>query len=1164
MNIKKFVKFFLFGLGAAGFIAMQPVFASVNVTVQPASQVSFIGTNVNFTAQVSTTGGETITSYTWKFSSNNLPPFNVVAGATTSTLTVTNTQLTNSGFYFVSLTYNSGTNIGLTAVSVAANLIVHDQARITSQPQGGFIRATGASASFSVSALGEQPISYQWRQNGTNLVEGGRIVGSTSNSVTINNLITNDTGGYDVVVSNIYTAVTSQVASITVYVPPLIIVQPTNLAVVIGSNAVFQVVEGGALPLSFQWQKNGVILTNGGRISGATNDTLVIASTVTNDNGNYSVTITNIVGITNSIPATLTVLIPPVITSATNTKSQQGFPFTYTATATGSTPITFGAQGLPAGLGIDPVSGVISGIPSVFGIFNVTLFATNAARVAATNLQITLITDVPGITSTNSVNGQQGQPFTYAITASNNPVTFTVTALPVGINFNPVTGVISGVPLYSSTNVITIGVANQYGSDSRNVTLNIATAVPIITSPLVATGVENDTNFVYTITASNSPTVFGAAGLPRGLTINTNTGVISGALTIGGTNNVLIWAANAYGTGSNLLQLAVSYAPLNGLAITDVSFKPGVPYLLDFTFSLRDDPNAVNNSALGNAVLRPPEQIQVQCFEGDVTNQIAVPIPTETAFIVDKALNKELLKTFFVMDYSYSMLVTPDAIPDMQASIEGLINEEPLSAQFGIYEFSADYVAPKLVTGFTSDKKLLTQTIEGIQTNFVNGDYGGTRLYDALAASLTNFTSAVSNEEHFLILLSDGYDDSSQLTVTNGTLDDAIVNLAKTNAVKIYCVGFGPNPNTNVLLDLTTRTQGRYYAAATPADLQTQFALLLKDLDSQYVLRWATLQRGSNAFQPMFTVTVDGITAQFNTSFSNGPAGGTNTNTVPVSLVGFYTNQFYSNNVKIGALTMFADAATNASSVTLNAYYVPRFVREIEVHYRPNYPCTPVMLSSGPGDFLQDWNLAQTNDGSNGFFLTITSPDTNNLLTSIPYGIMGDLVNFQFKYQALSNAQQAFSLFSVVTNIYSNMPPGGQTFTLTNTAFVTNYAALPPFGTPVPWLLSYGYTNNPTNAELIVTNGMPLWQWYLLGLDPRNPSNAFVLPPVQAPQNGGPPLITFNTAVGRTYRVDAAVTLGAWVTLQDNIVGTGLPTTIADNRDLSGVSSMFYRVVAFY
>ncbi len=71
---------------------------------------------------------------------------------------------------------------------------------------------TGGVVNFQVQAEGANPMAYQWRQNGINLNESGRIIGSQSNSLIITNLIVTDTGDYDVVITNNYGSVTSLVA----------------------------------------------------------------------------------------------------------------------------------------------------------------------------------------------------------------------------------------------------------------------------------------------------------------------------------------------------------------------------------------------------------------------------------------------------------------------------------------------------------------------------------------------------------------------------------------------------------------------------------------------------------------------------------------------------------------------------------------------------------------------------------------------------------------------------------------------------------------------------------------------------------------------------------------------------------------------------------------
>jgi hypothetical protein len=175
-------------------------------------------------------------------------------------------------------------------------------------------------------------------------------------------------------------------------------------------------------------------------------------------------------------------------------------------------------------------------------------------------------------------------------------------------------------------------------------------------------------------------------------------------------------------------------------------------------------------------------------------------------------------------------------------------------------------------------------------------------------------------------------------------------------------------------------------------------------------------------------------------------------------------------------------------------------------------------------------------------------------------------VTFQFQFPERLTAQKAFSAFAVDNNVYGIMPPGGQTFLLLNAnQFITAYPLPPPHGTPIPWLVSYGFTNNFAAAELSDPNGngLAVWQDYLAGLNPRDPNSKFVIQPFSEPQPGQPPQITFSTVVGRTYRVESSTTLGGWTILQDYISGTGGNVSVTDNRNLSAVSSVFYRVVVY-
>src|SRR6185437_7855165 len=82
-------------------------------------------------------------------------------------------------------------------------------------------------------------------------------------------------------------------------------------------------------------------------------------------------------------------------------------------------------------------------------------------------------------------------------------------------------------------------------------------AAPAITSATAANGTVG-TAFSYQITATNSPTSYGATGLPAGLSVNTSTGLISGTPTAAGTSTVTLSATNSTGTGNATLSLTIS------------------------------------------------------------------------------------------------------------------------------------------------------------------------------------------------------------------------------------------------------------------------------------------------------------------------------------------------------------------------------------------------------------------------------------------------------------------------------------------------------------------------------------------------------------------------------------------------------------------------------
>ena len=194
-----------------------------------------------------------------------------------------------------------------------------------------------SNAVFSTAVIGTLPLGFQWYFNNTALTDGGGISGSLTPNLAIANVQTNEGGSYQLVASNFIGMATSSVAVLTpVSLPPSFLQLPVSQLVPAGSNVNFSAVVGGTPPYSYQWYFNGNPLADDGmHIAGSATASLNINNLTTSDTGNYSLTVSNLSGVTNAT-ASLTVAVPPVITLQPIGRSvPPGLPTIFNAGATG-------------------------------------------------------------------------------------------------------------------------------------------------------------------------------------------------------------------------------------------------------------------------------------------------------------------------------------------------------------------------------------------------------------------------------------------------------------------------------------------------------------------------------------------------------------------------------------------------------------------------------------------------------------------------------------------------------------------------------------------------------------------------------------------------------------------------------------------------------------
>jgi hypothetical protein len=262
------------------------------VVTQSVGSMTRAGTNVIFS--VSATGSAPLT-YQWYKNSGALTDGGNISGSATSTLKVTSVTTNDSGVYAVVVSNPVGKATSTSTLMVVAPPV------ITAPPVSQAV-TVGSPAAFSVTNSGTAPFTYQW-------FRGTKPVTAATNSVySIGNVTTNYAGGYFVVINNFAGSVTSAVASLTILLPPTITTPPASVALNPGATANLSAVVAGTAPFTYQWLKNGLPLTDGGKISGSLTSALTIVNVTSNDAGIYSLAVTNAAGGIVSAGASLSVV----------------------------------------------------------------------------------------------------------------------------------------------------------------------------------------------------------------------------------------------------------------------------------------------------------------------------------------------------------------------------------------------------------------------------------------------------------------------------------------------------------------------------------------------------------------------------------------------------------------------------------------------------------------------------------------------------------------------------------------------------------------------------------------------------------------------------------------------------------------------------------------
>ena len=216
------------------------------------------------TAIFSTFGGDY--NIQWRFSVNG-NSYQLIPGETGSTLTITNVQESNQGYYAYSYSYRCGFGRTCTGFSTRGYLTVSLPIQITQQPEGQAVVCEGGSAMATVVASGAT--EFQWYKNNPNTTD--EVSGQNMATLSLNALQPANSGNYYCRVSGDGGVVWSNAFALTVNEAA------TASPITAGASAICQ---NGTTTFNSSW---GGAATFGGFTDGGLGGTFTTLSQV--DNG---------------------------------------------------------------------------------------------------------------------------------------------------------------------------------------------------------------------------------------------------------------------------------------------------------------------------------------------------------------------------------------------------------------------------------------------------------------------------------------------------------------------------------------------------------------------------------------------------------------------------------------------------------------------------------------------------------------------------------------------------------------------------------------------------------------------------------------------------------------------------------------------------------------
>jgi len=352
----------------------------------------------------------------------------------------------------------------------------------------------------------------------------------------------------------------------------------------------------------------------------------------------------------------------PEITSSDEIEFVKGEKSSYELEFFGTDPATWEVSegSLPAGLTLDAATGEIKGTPTVFGDFVFTVKVTNECGFDEQEISMFICAE-PEVTSSGTLSFVMTEEHSEQLTSSGTPGVWSIVTgnLPDGLSLNVATGVISGTATEFGDFTVVVRVVNECGEATKETVISVC-GLPVVTS--------GDMEFVMNEPVSHQLTAEGTEGtwrllsgkLPLGLTLDSETGIISGTPTEFGDFSIVLRFTNVCGVARKILNIFVCAKPqitsannINFALSDEASFQleytgtPGTWSVVD-----GDLPEGVTLKPTTGVISGTPVEagnyyvtLKIENACGDATKSVNIFVCAEPVIIVS---NIEFLQNVYV------------------------------------------------------------------------------------------------------------------------------------------------------------------------------------------------------------------------------------------------------------------------------------------------------------------------------------------------------------------------------------------------------------------------------------------------------------------------------------------------------------------------------------